>query len=84
MGRYVPKTYKNRRLLRFILGAIIFIVLAAVVLFLLLFFVLENYFIDGKLDIPWLDEASTPLNKPAEIYQGLVSALGMEIASVYY
>ena len=55
MGRYVPKTYKNRRLLRFILGAILFLVLAAVIIFLVLFFILENYFIDGKLDIPWLN-----------------------------
>ena len=56
MGRYVPKTYNNRRVLRFILGTIIFLVLAAVVSFLLLFFVLENYFIDGRLDIPLLME----------------------------
>ena len=87
MGRYVPKTYKNRRVLRFILGAIIFIALAAVILFLLLFFVLENYFVDGKLDIPWLvDEASSPIElyQPAEIYQGLVSAFGVEFSAVYY
>ena len=54
MGRYVPKTYKNRRLLRFILSAVIFLALASVVIFLLLFFILENYFIDGRLEIPWL------------------------------
>jgi len=54
MGRYVPKTYKNRRLLRFILSAVIFLALASVVVFLLLFFILENYFIDGRLEIPWL------------------------------
>lgn len=60
MGRYVPKTYNNRRVLRTILGAFIFLVLAAVIIFLLLFFVLENYFIDGKLQIPWLvDEIAT-------------------------
>jgi len=56
MGRYVPKTYNNRRVLRVVFGTIIFLVLAAVVTFLLLFFVLENYFIDGKLDIPLLVE----------------------------
>ena len=54
MGRYVPRTYKNRRLLRFIFGAVVFMILAAVIIFLLLFFVLENYFVDGKLDVPWL------------------------------
>ena len=54
MGRYVPKTYKNRRLLRFILSAVIFLALATVIIFLLLFFILENYFIDGRLEIPWL------------------------------
>jgi len=56
MGRYVPKTYNNRRVLRIILGVFIFLVVAAVVTFLLLFFVLEKYFIDGKLEIPWLVE----------------------------
>ena len=55
MGRrYVAKTYNNRRALRIILGIVVFVVLAAVVVFLLLFFVLENYFVDGRLDIPWL------------------------------
>jgi len=54
MGRFVPKTYNNRHILRIILGVVIFLVVAAVVTFLLLFFVLEKYFIDGKLEIPWL------------------------------
>ena len=56
MGRYVPKTYKNRRIIRFVFGAIAFLILAAVIIFLLLFFVLEKYFVEGKLDIPWLVE----------------------------
>ena len=57
MGRrYVPKTYSNRRLLRIVVGTIVSAALAAVILFLLLFFVLENYYVDGRLEIPWLAE----------------------------
>jgi len=52
--RYVPKTYNNRRLLRIVFGTIISAALTVVILFLLLFFVLENYYIDGRIDIPWL------------------------------
>ena len=53
--RYVAKTYNNRRALRIILGTVIFVALAAVIVFLLLFFLLENYFVDGRLEIPWLN-----------------------------
>ena len=57
MGRrYVPKTYNNRRLLRIVIGTVVTAALTAVILFLLLFFVLENYYVDGRLDIPWLVE----------------------------
>jgi len=56
MPRYVPKTYNNRRGLRIFLGAIITIALSAVVLFLILFFSLQNYVVDGHLEIPWLIE----------------------------
>ena len=52
--RYVAKTYNNRRALRIFLGVIVFVALSAVVIFLLLFFVLENYFVDGQLIIPWM------------------------------
>jgi len=62
MGRYVPKTYNNRRFLRIILWVVIFLVLAAIVTFLLLFFVLEKYFVDGKLEIPWLVDVITMWN----------------------
>jgi hypothetical protein len=58
--RYVPKTYNNRRLLRIILGTVITVSLAAVVIFLLLFFALENYWVDGRLEIPWLAEEMAP------------------------
>ena len=54
--RYVPKTYNNKRLLRVILGAIVSTAIAAVVIFILLFFALENYWVDGRLEIPWLME----------------------------
>jgi len=54
--RYVPKTYNNRRLLRIVFGTVVSAALTAVILFLLLFFVLENYYVDGRLDIPWLLE----------------------------
>ena len=56
MPRYVPKTYNNRRVLRIILGAIIIFALSAVILFLILFFILDRYVVDGQLVLPWLDE----------------------------
>ena len=52
--RYVPKTYKNRRGLRIIFWTVISVAVAAVVVFLLLFFVLESYWVDGQWDLPWL------------------------------
>ena len=54
--RYVARTYNNRRLLRIVLGTIVCVALAAVISFLLLFFVLERYWEDGRLEIPWLIE----------------------------
>jgi len=63
--RYVPKTYNNRRALRFLLGAVISAALAAVVIFVSLFFWLAIYQVpsaDGgvRLEIPWLmDESAT-------------------------
>jgi len=57
--RYVPKTYNNRRALRILLGAVIFVALAAIALFVSLFFWLRIYQVpnaDGgvRLEIPWL------------------------------
>ena len=59
MGRYVPKTYNNRRLLRIILRSAVFVLLTVIVLFIVLFFWLETYLVtheDGtqRLEIPWL------------------------------
>ena len=54
--RYVPKTYNNRRLLRIITGSVVTVAVLAVVLFLLLFFIFEGYYIDGRLEIPWLPD----------------------------
>ena len=59
MGRYVPKTYNNRRLLRMIFRTVVFASLTFLVLFIVLFFLLENYYEtyeDGsqRLEIPWL------------------------------
>lgn len=51
--RYVPKTYNNRRLLRIVVGVIVSFALMVVVLFLLLFFALQDYYIDGRLEPPW-------------------------------
>ena len=56
--RYVPKTYKNRRVLRIIFGTILTVTVAAIVIFLLLFFVLENYWGDEQLELPWVAEDS--------------------------
>jgi hypothetical protein len=59
MHRYVPKTYNNRRALRIILGTITTIALSAVILFLMLFFILQRYEVDGRLEIPWLTDTPT-------------------------
>jgi len=57
MPRYVPKTYNNRRGLRIFLGTVITIALSAVILFLIIFFLLQsNYVVDGQLELPWLVE----------------------------
>jgi len=54
MPRYVPKTYNNRRLLRIIIGTIIALALSVVILFLILFFILQQYVNDeGQLILPW-------------------------------
>jgi len=63
--RYVPKTYNNRRLLRILFGSVISVLLAAVILFVLLFFWLQMYQVpsaDGgvRLEIPWLAEETNP------------------------
>ena len=64
MPRYVPKTYNNRRILRVIIGTIITIALSAVILFLILFFIFQTYVVDGRLEIPWLDD-SPPITTPS-------------------
>ena len=62
MPRYVPKTYNNRRFLRIILGTIITISLSFIVIFLVLFFYFSGYVVDGRLEIPWLDDVpATPV-----------------------
>ena len=71
MPRYVPKTYNNRRVLRIILGTVTTIALSVVILFLILFFLFQGYVVDGRLEIPWLDEempptATPPPTSPAE------------------
>ena len=64
MGRYVPKTYNNRRLLRFVFRLVVTVLLTILVLFIVLFFALQSYIQtneDGTitLDIPWLMEETT-------------------------
>ena len=59
MGRYVPKTYNNRRFLRIIFRIVVTVTLTALVLFIVLFFALQSYKKpneDGtiRLEIPWL------------------------------
>ena len=72
MKRYVPKTYNNRRILRIIVRTIVAVSLAAVIIFVALFFWLGNYIVseeDGtqRLEIPWLRssevESETPLTE---------------------
>ena len=52
--RYVAKTYNNRRALRVFMGSVLVVVVAALLIFLVLFIVLEPYWVDGRLQIPWL------------------------------
>ena len=54
--RYVPKTYNNHRVVRLIARTVTSVALAAVILFLLLFFWLKQYEDNGRLNIPWLVE----------------------------
>jgi len=63
MPRYVPKTYNNRRVLRVIIGLFISIVLLIIIVFLILFFVFSRYVVDGRLEIPWLDDPP-PITTP--------------------
>jgi len=61
MGRYVPKTYNNRRWLRVIFTTIVVVLLTVLILFIALFFGLRSYFLPGedgtqRLEIPWLME----------------------------
>ena len=65
MPRYVPKTYNNRRTLRIIVGTVITLAVSTVVLFLVLFFVFNRYFVDGQYVIPWLME-ETNIAPPSE------------------
>ena len=66
MGRYVPKTYNNRRLLRIIFRFAVVIMLTVLIVFIALFFGLRSYFLTdedgtGRLEIPWLmDEQGPP------------------------
>ena len=68
--RYVPRTYNNRRLLRILFGSVVSVLLAAVILFIMLFFWLRRYRVpseDGigvRLEIPWLMDDTEP--KPSE------------------
>jgi len=55
MARYVPKTYNNRRGLRIIVGVFATLALAIVIIFLILFFMFQNYVVDGQLVHPLLD-----------------------------
>jgi len=64
MPRYVPKTYNNRRVLRIILGTVITLALSVVVLFLILFFIFQQYVGEGgRLEIPWLIDEDTPITQ---------------------
>ena len=56
--RYVPNTYNNGRFVRFVIGTVVAVICAALILFIALFFILENYLVttpDGvRLEIPFL------------------------------
>ena len=66
--RYVPKTYNNRQLRRILFGSVVSVALAAVIIFILLFFWLRQYRVPNEdgvgvhLEIPWLmdEPAASP------------------------
>ena len=65
MRRYVPKTYNNRRVIRMIFRILLSVALAAVLLFIALFFWLKSKYIaypDGtyRLEIPALTDEYQP------------------------
>ena len=69
MGRYVSKTYYNRRLLRIIVRAVFMAAIAVLVLFIVMFFALQKYIViseDGtviRLEVPWLMD-NPPVDDP--------------------
>lgn len=66
MARYVPNTYNNKRLLRILIATVITVLVSIVVLFLVLFFVFQRYVVDGRLEIPWLEDFA-PQATPAVV-----------------
>lgn len=58
--RYVPHTYNNRRGLRILIGTFFGVIIALVTIFLVLFFVLEQFIVEAedgiKLVIPGLTD----------------------------
>ncbi|MDR0446980.1 MAG: hypothetical protein LBH17_08195 [Oscillospiraceae bacterium] len=62
MARYVPRTYKNRRAARIVIRTLVFILLAALVLAVTMFFGLRRYIVytpDGlRLELSWLEDSN--------------------------
>lgn len=60
MARYIPNTYKNRRVARILVRVVVGVVVAFVILAVSLFFGLRRYIVytpEGlRLEIPWLRE----------------------------
>ena len=67
MARYVPKTYNNKRGLRIIVGVFATLALSVVIIFLILFFVFQNYVVDGRLVHPLLGNWEEPLPITSEV-----------------
>ena len=63
MARYIPNTYKNRRVARILVRVVVVVVVATVILAVSLFFGLRRYIVytpEGlRLEIPWLQEEPT-------------------------
>ena len=77
MRRYVPKTYKNRRALRVILGALIAAAFAVVILFVVLFFSLQRYFDGERLNWP-PEPVGSPVDPAGEYYYEYQGESGTE------
>ena len=81
MARYVPRTYNNRRVLRIIIGIILSSAIALILLFVSLFFGLQQHVVSTPegpvLEIPFLMDDPPPVDEYSS-----PSAIGFFIGAI--